>query len=114
MLPRYTFPSPLLCVPFLLLSSSHGWNETKNRPTDQQPKLPNDQPRVSNNQPRTFYIGGVLSSETTAHAFTMEAQVNIINIAIIIFIIILNLTLIAIILTLITINIATITIMIQV
>ena len=76
MLPRFTFPSPLLYLPFLLLSPSHaGSNETSQPPNLDQP---NDQPRRSNNQPRTFYIGGVLSSETTAHAFTMEAQVNII------------------------------------
>ena len=72
MLPRITFPSSLLCVPLLLLSSSLGWNKTNH----DQPSRPNDQPRSSNDQPRTFYIGGVLSSETTAHAFTMEAQVK--------------------------------------
>ena len=88
MLPRFTFPSPLLCVSFILLSSSHGSNQPDqpklpNDPND-QPRMSNDQPRVSNDQPKTFYIGGVLSSETTAHAFTMEAQVTIMTIIIII------------------------------
>ena len=87
MLPRFTFPSPLLCVSFILLSSSHGSNQPDqpklpNDPND-QPRMSNDQPRVSNDQPKTFYIGGVLSSETTAHAFTMEAQVTIMTIIII-------------------------------